>query len=151
MLAPPSPPAHSNEELLARVVLTSGGPVRDRDWVVGLKGSGGAAAYLARHLAENRAANESFEGRPILFFLTEDLTTAVVWERTVDGRVLTFTAEGDRVKDVETGSTWDAMTGRAVAGPLAGRSLVRVASPSAIWHAWKTQFPESRVFGEPAL
>lgn len=146
---PPSPPAHFNEELLARVVLTSEGPVRDRDWVVGLKGTSGTAAFLTRHLAENRTANESFEGRPILFFLTEDLTTAVAWERTVDGRTLTFTAEGDRVKDAETGSTWEPMTGRAVAGPLSGRSLVRVASTTAIWHAWKTQFPDSKVFGEP--
>jgi hypothetical protein len=143
---PPSPPARFDEEVLARVVLSSEGPVRDRDWVVGLKGTSGTAAFLTRHLAEQRTANESVEGRPILFFLTEDLTTAVVWERTVDGRPLTFAAEGDRVMDAETGSTWEPITGRAVAGPLAGRSLVRVPSTTAIWHAWKTQFPGSRVF-----
>jgi len=142
--------AHFNEELLARVVLTSAGPGLDRDWVIGLEGSDGAAAFVARHLVETRVANESFEGRPIVFFLTEDLTTVVVWERTVEARVLEFTAEGDRLKDAETGSTWEPMTGLAMAGSLAGRSRVRVPSTSAIWHAWKTQFPDSRVFGEPA-
>ena len=88
-------------------------------------------------------------GQPIVAYLSEDFTTATVWQRTVDGRALTFTAKGDWLQDVETGSSWDPFTGRALRGPLAGRLLTRVASSSALWYAWKAQYPDTRVFGDP--
>jgi hypothetical protein len=136
------------EESVGRVALSADGPVRNDDWVIGLEGRTSRAAFLVRRLAEPRLANEVFEDRPIVAFLTEDFTTAAVWERTVDGRVLRFEAEGDRLRDVETGTLWDPMTGRAVGGPLAGRALAVVPSSRALWYAWKAQYPDTRVYGE---
>jgi hypothetical protein len=147
------PPAHRprfNEESVSQVALGEAGPPRNEDWVVGLEGRTGTSAFLVRRLVDARATNEVFEGRPIVAFLTRDLTTARVWERAAGGRVLTFAARGDRLADAETGSTWDPLTGRAVAGPLAGKALVLVPSSSALWYAWKAQFPETRVFGPAA-
>ena len=63
--------------------------------------------------------------------------------------MLTFTAEGDHLRDAETASAWDALSGRAVAGPMAGRALVRVPSSSALWYAWRAQYPDTKVYGEP--
>jgi hypothetical protein len=37
--------------------------------------------------------------------------------------VLTLAAEGDRVIDLETGTTWDPVRGLGMEGPLAGESL----------------------------
>ena len=52
---------------------------------------------------------------------------AAVYIPAVDGRMLSFYLEGDRVLDRETGSAWNA-TGAAVDGPLKGRQLEALAS-----------------------
>ncbi len=147
---PPARRPRFNEETVSQAALGLPGPVRNEDWVVGLEGRFGTGAFLVRRLVETRVANEVFEDRPIVAFLTGDFTTATVWSRLVDGRVLTFRAEGDRLRDTETTSAWDALSGKAVAGPLAGRALVRVPASSALWYAWKAQFPRTKVYGEPA-
>ena len=50
--------------------------------------------------------------------------------------------------DAETGSTWDGLAGRAVAGPLAGEQLEWVKSTASFWFGWKDWYPETRVYGE---
>jgi hypothetical protein len=134
---------------IRRVVLTGGGPPRRGDWVVGLEGRAGSAAFLLRAFAKVRVANDVFEGRPILVFLTSDLTTTLVWNRRVGDRSLIFEADGDRMVDVETRSSWDALTGRALSGPLAGRSLTAVPATTGFWHAWKAHHPDTQVRGLP--
>ena len=129
-----------------RLMITTGsGPARPRDWVIGLPGRDGAVALLGRELAPRRTANLDFEGRPIVAFMTEDATTAVVWERTVEGRSLTFAAAGDRMVDAETGTSWEPLTGRAESGPLKDRQLTAVPYVTGFWHAWLGHFPDSVV------
>jgi hypothetical protein len=147
------PPAHRprfDEESVGQVALGDAGPPRNEDWVVGLEGKTGAGAFLVRRLVDARATNETFDGRPVVAFLTRDLTTARVWERAAGGRVLTFAAKGDQLQDAETGSLWDPLTGKAVAGPLAGQALALVPSSSALWYAWKAQYPDAKVFAPAA-
>jgi hypothetical protein len=147
---PKAPRPRFNEESVSRVALGAEGPVQNEDWVIGLESAHGAAAFPVRRLAGERVAHEVFDGRPVVFFLSEDLTTAAVWDRSVDSRVLSFRAERDRLVDAETGSAWDPFTGEGVAGPLRGRALARVASSRALWYAWKSQYPGTRVYGEAA-
>ena len=47
--------------------------------------------------------------------------------------------------DAETASEWD-FAGKAVAGPLAGRELVRVALLDDYWFDWKTYNPNTQVY-----
>jgi hypothetical protein len=71
--------------------------------------------------------------------------------RRVAGRVLGFSVEHDRLHDAETGSTWDALSGRAVSGPLAGRSLEARVVTTALWYAWSSQHSGTTLWGvEPA-
>jgi hypothetical protein len=77
--------------------------------------------------------------------MTEDVTTAVVWERTLEGRSLTFAAAGDRMVDAETGTSWEPLTGRAESGPLKDRQLTAVPYVTGFWHAWLGHFPDSVV------
>jgi Protein of unknown function (DUF3179) len=134
---------------IRRVVLAGGGPPRRGDWVVGLEGRTSSAAYLLRALAKARVANDVLEGRPIVVFLTSDLTTTLVWSRSEGDRALTFEADGDRMVDAETRSSWDALTGRALSGALAGRSLTAVPATTGFWHAWKAHHPDTQVRGLP--
>jgi hypothetical protein len=135
---------------IRRIVLAGSGPPRRGDWIVGLEGGKSSAAFFPRGFARDRILNEVLEGRPIVVFLTPDLTTALVFRREVGRRTLSFQADGERMVDVETRSSWDARTGRAVAGPLAGRKLVALPATTGFWHAWKAHHPDTRVIGLPA-
>lgn len=134
---------------IRRIVLAGGGPPRRGDWVLGIEGQRSSVAVLLRGIKAERILNDALEDRPFAVFLTSDLATALAWSRTVDGRTLTFRADGDRMADAETGSAWDPLTGRAVSGPLAGHALSSVPATTGFWHAWKAHHPDTRVLGAP--
>jgi hypothetical protein len=75
-----------------------------------------------------------------------DVGATGVFRPEIDGRKLTFSpaSEAGRFRDRETGSTWG-VTGRAVAGPLAGRSLVPVPHGNHFWFALAAFRPGVRV------
>ena len=134
---------------MRRILLSTSGPARDRDWVLGLSCSKDANALLVRQIAGRRVANVKVDDRPIVVFLTEDLTTTAAWQRSASGRTLTFRAEGDTMTDAETGSSWDPFTGMAMAGPLKDQKLKRVSLLPAFWHAWKAHHPEATILEVP--
>jgi len=136
-----------NARRLQRIILAGEGAPSPQDWVVGIEGPSSTAAVLVRRLAESRVANEVIDGIPVVIFTTEDLTTTVVWRRTVEGKVLTFSVVGDRLRDEETGSVWGPLRGRASSGPLEGRKLAPMSSVTGFWHAWQAQHPHTVVLG----
>lgn len=79
-----------------------------------------------------------------------DVGSAVVFDRRVGMRTLTFEAAGaDRIRDRETGTTWDA-GGRGVEGPLADRRLAPVAHDAPFWFAVGAFRPDARVVEAPS-
>ena len=50
------------------------------------------------------------------------------------------------MQDRETGTTWQAITGRAVEGELAGQALRRLPSHYSFWFAWTDYHPETRLY-----
>lgn len=122
---------------MKRILLTGRGPASSRDWILGFDDVEPPAALLVRAFVDRRVANFAVGGRPVVAFVTSDLTTVVTWRRTVGDRVLTFRAEGDLLVDQETESSWDPLTGRAVTGVLRGRALEWAESSGGFWHAWQ--------------
>lgn len=76
---------------------------------------------------------------------SRDVGTSAVFERTVNGHVLTFHSTGDRITDVQTGSTWTIL-GTALAGPLRGTHLTRIVSGQHFWFAWAVFKPHTRIY-----
>ena len=73
-----------------------------------------------------------------------------MWESTVDGRVLHFRLAGINnqnfiMRDDETGTWWQQVTGKAIHGPLAGRQLKSVFHDELSFAIWKRERPEGRV------
>jgi Protein of unknown function (DUF3179) len=73
-----------------------------------------------------------------------------VWEATVDGRVLHFHLAGINnqnfiMRDEETGSWWQQVTGEAIFGPLKGRRLKEVLHDELSFKLWKQERPQGRV------
>jgi hypothetical protein len=73
-----------------------------------------------------------------------------VWETTVDGRVLTFHLSGINnqnfiMRDEETGTWWQQVTGEAILGPLKGKRLTSVFHDELSFGLWKLEKPAGRV------
>jgi hypothetical protein len=73
-----------------------------------------------------------------------------VWAATVDGRKLNFRLAGINnqnfiMRDEETGSWWQQITGEAILGPLKGRRLETVFHDELTFATWKREKPQGRV------
>jgi hypothetical protein len=73
-----------------------------------------------------------------------------VWESTVDGRVLHFHLAGINnqnfiMRDEETGSWWQQVSGKAIHGPLKGHQLKSVFHDEVSFAIWKGEQPDGRV------
>ena len=68
----------------------------------------------------------------------------------MDGRALHFRLAGINnqnfiMRDDETGSWWQQVTGEAIFGPLAGRRLERMPWDEVTWSLWKSEHPATQV------
>jgi uncharacterized protein DUF3179 len=73
-----------------------------------------------------------------------------VWTRTVNGRVLHFYLAGINnqnflMRDKETGTWWQQITGKAIYGPLRGASLELVLSDELTFGEWKSEVADGKV------
>lgn len=73
-----------------------------------------------------------------------------MWERTINGRVLTFRLFGINnqnfiMRDSETGSWWQQVTGEAIHGPLKGSRLKQVVHDEISFGIWRGEAPRGRV------
>ena len=134
------------EESVSRVTLSGAGPIVSEDLVIGVEGSSSARAYLMRSLASGSVANDTLDGEPIAVFLVEDGVTPRVFRRSTATRVLTLGLAGGQLRDQETGSQWDPMSGRALAGPLKGTQLEARVFTQALWYAWRSVRPDTTLW-----
>ena len=78
-----------------------------------------------------------------------------MWTRTVNSRVLHFYLAGINnqnflMRDKETGSWWQQITGKAVYGPLRGASLDLVLSDELTFGEWKSEVSDGKVLAPVA-
>lgn len=131
--------------------------------VAGLTTETTARAYSFPLLTERGVVEDEFDGRPIVLFHKAGTTSALdarqisqgkdvgavaIYERTADGRVLSFSADGrGTFVDAETQSTWNIL-GEAISGPLAGTRLTEILHFDHFWFAWAAFFPQTELYGE---
>ena len=135
-------------------------PPKER--VVALKQKDGAVVVPFSRLARNPVSEIESDGRPVVVFYkrgvvspldneaiarSRDVGTAGTFDPRLDGRALSFQPAGNgRFRDRQTGSTWD-VTGRAVAGALAGSRLRPVVSDQQFWFALAAFLPDATIVG----
>jgi len=76
-----------------------------------------------------------------------------VWRRTVNGRILHLYLAGINnqnflMRDKETGTWWQQITGKALYGPLKGASLELVLSDELSFGEWKSEAQDGKVLAE---
>lgn len=123
-----------------------------KELVLGVVLPQGRKAYAYRHLGPNPVVNDAIGNQPLVVAFDDDAGTAIAYDPTVDGRVLSFEwregAEGSAaaLRDIETGSVWSVLTGEALSGELAGRRLDVLTGFAVFWFAWSDYFPDTDVF-----
>ena len=132
-------------------------PAKER--VVGIRSAGEAVAVRHAHLEDSGVVDVDLAGVPLVVWNLPGASSALdapelsngldvgssgVFERQLDGRLLSFTRSGDGFLDAETGSTWN-LFGQATAGELAGSRLRAREFVDTFWFAWGTFEPESSI------
>ena len=68
-----------------------------------------------------------------------------VFDSNLDGRKLTFRAEGDTFVDTETESVWSIL-GQATEGQLAGKQLTPIIHANHFWFSWGAFQPDTKIY-----
>lgn len=121
-----------------------------------------AVAYPFSVLAEERVINDTVGDAEVVAFWQDgvvsaldagtidssrDVGTAALYNRELNGQVLTFILdEVGVIRDEQTNSQWNVF-GQAEAGELAGSQLTREIAGPHFWFAWVAFRPETLVYG----
>ncbi len=78
-----------------------------------------------------------------------------MWGRSVDGVVLVFHLAGINnqnflMRDEQTGSYWQQITGTAISGPMRGRKLPLIDSDEVSFKVWSFEHPDGRILAPVA-
>jgi hypothetical protein len=123
------------------------------DRVIGVSIGGEARAYPITLLNGHEIALDDLGGVPIAVTYSPLGDSVAVYDRRVDGKTLDFGVSGllrnANLLMYDTGerpSLWSQYEGRAIAGPLAGRELVRIPGTCVTtWEDWFATHPETTV------
>ena len=126
----------------------------EHDYVLGLVVEEEPVGFPFAALKRAPLAHVTAAGRSLLVVYVHPAATAVAFRREIDGRTLTFhrlaqAGELWRMEDRETGSRWNAVTGEALAGPLAGSALRPVPATQAYLSNWRELYPRGRIWHAP--
>jgi hypothetical protein len=129
--------------------------VVERNPVLGIVVGEEAHVYPIHLIEPHQIVNDTVGGVPVA--VTYDPLTAVprAFRRKVEGKVLSFGVSGllhnssFLLYDRETESLWLQFSGRAIAGPMAGRKLERIPVRQELLGTWLSRHPLSRVLSRP--
>ncbi len=119
-----------------------------------------ATVYAYSLLAKQHVVNDVVGTQPVVIFWKAGTASALdspavsggrdvgstgVFDRGMDGRLLTFEARGDNFVDRETGSMWNIL-GQAVEGTLKSKQLMPLVHGDFFWFAWAAFQPNSKIY-----
>lgn len=124
------------------------------DLVIGLDRQGATKAYPIKMLNYHEVVNDRAGEEPILITYCPLCGSAVGFQRTLDGRTLTFGVSGLLhhsnlvMYDHETESFWDQITGEAIGGPHVADRLQRIPIDVVRWSSWRQAHPDTQVLSK---
>jgi hypothetical protein len=119
-----------------------------KELVLGVVNERTQKAFPFRYLQETPVLNDTFDGRPVVATLDTSSVATGLFDRTVDGQVLTFTQMEDTLlmRDLETGTVWNKFSGQAEEGQFQGRRLERLPAFAAFWFSWSDFHPDTELY-----
>ena len=123
----------------------------DDDLILGYVAGDQPYAYPFRILNFHEIVNDELDRIPVLVSYCPLCRSAIVYDRRVDGALLTFgntsaLYQSDLVMvDRQTSSYWWQVAGESIVGELTGTRLEVLPSSVATWTEWATQHPDTLV------
>jgi hypothetical protein len=117
--------------------------------VIGVRVGGMTRAYPLNVFQHNNVINDKLGGQPLLVWFDSGAQSGTAYLREKDDVTYTFEGiEGEPglLRDLETGSHWDASTGLAIAGEMSGERLSNVIVTPAFEFGWFSYFPASEIY-----
>ena len=121
--------------------------------VFGVSINGDSRAYPLRIMNWHEMANDTVGGVPVALAYCTLCNSAILFDRRLDGQVLTFGSSGLLYRsnklmfDSATHSLWNQFTGVPVVGELVGQDvqLQVLAVVRTSWEEWRREHPDTRV------
>jgi Protein of unknown function (DUF3179) len=126
-----------------------------REPVLTLEVGDEARAYPIRYLIWHEIVNDTVAGIPVAVTFCPLCNTAMVFDRRVAGRTLSFGVSGKlRFSDMimydrETESWWQQALGQGIVGTHMGTDLVQLPSIMESWDQFRARHPKGLVMAEP--
>ncbi len=123
----------------------------DTEPVIGLEIDGEARAYPLQMMTWHEIVNDTFGTKPVAVTYCPLCNSAVVFDRTVDGKVLDFGTTGklrnsDLVMyDRQTQSWWQQFLGEAIVGEMTGQKLKFIPARLEAFANFKARYPGGKV------
>lgn len=115
-----------------------------------------AILYPYDTLLKREIINHVVAPHALVVVIDPEHKEAMAFSRRVGERTLFFqpavrnTAERLLMRDRETGSLWDRLSGKAIEGPLKGKSIVPLISVPWLKERWRQIYKDGVVYREPA-
>jgi hypothetical protein len=125
--------------------------LRDEDIVISVTSDGETKAYAVRILNWHEVVNDTVGKKPVLITYCPLCGTGIVFDRHIDGNILTFGVSGLLYQsdvllyDRFTESLWSQLGMKAVTGPMSGKGLRWLPSEHLTWAAWREAHPQGKV------
>jgi len=118
------------------------------------------AAFPFSTLTEEKVVNYNVGGRDLVVFfkpgtrsaldelligMSEEIGATGLFDAELDGRKLTFRADGEDFIDNETGSSWNIL-GKAIQGPSTGKRLTPIVHTNSFWFAVAAFKPDTQIY-----
>lgn len=123
-----------------------------KDKIFGVHDGGDAVAIPQSFLEKKSVVEFLLAEKPLVVMYDRKSDTPVVFVAILEGRKLSFRpskrAKQLFAEDVETGSVWSLLEGKAISGPLLGKRLDPIPYFYSFWYAWSAYRPETRIVSD---
>jgi len=115
-----------------------------KEIVVGLEYDKNHKAYKLDDIANQKVINDSVGQKKVLLVSLHPFM-ARAYDRILDGNLLEFHIDDNKLRDKQTGSEWN-FEGEAISGPLQGKQLARLALDPSFWFSWAAFHQDTELF-----
>jgi hypothetical protein len=125
-------------------VKNSDGRMHPKEIIIGFENEKSFKAYKLTDIESEKIVNDVINGQNVVLVSVAPFNVRA-YERVVDGQILEFTLEGQKIKDRQTSSEWT-FEGLAISGPLQGKQLNRLPFNPGFWFEWVAFHPKTEVY-----
>ena len=121
-----------------------------KDLVLGVLIDDIPVVFPHKYFTQSNHVNYDLAEFKLLVVYSSDGETATAFNRILNGRTLKFevaeSSKGHFVRDVETGTLWDGLSGEGVKGKLKGEQLSPIVGTQAFWFGWRGFYPRTVIW-----